>query len=134
VENIGEASDPGSPKRIQIDMSHAYPDPTLAGLNREFTLYSDGEVRLSDRYQFTRKPRSVEEAFITVEPVTVRQDGMIAVVGRKSVSITAETSGRFRVAERSESIPQGRDGQLLWRVVFRPSNLQRGMTVGFVII
>ena len=61
VEGLNREGD----KIVTIDMTRAYPDKTLKKLERRFVLGRRGGIELTDTYAFSRKPRSVEEAFVT---------------------------------------------------------------------
>jgi len=124
------------PKTATIDMSHAYDDASLQSLTRRLVLADDGSVELTDRYAFRRKPRSLEEAFITFEPVRVVRGGRAAVIGsgRRSVTLaSAPGAGRFAAARLVEESKEGRADRVVTRITFTPSSLAREMTLAFTI-
>lgn len=131
VEGLNAAG----PKSATIDMTHAYDDRTLSRLLRRFDLAPDGHVELSDRFAFTRAPRRLEEAFITFEPVRIARGGRAAVVGRgrRSVTITARTPGRFAAERLVEESEEGRTGAVVTRLTFAPARLEREMALVFRI-
>jgi len=132
VEGLNAAG----PKTATIDLTHAYAEPSLARLVRRFTLAEDGCVELCDSYAFRRKPRGVEEAFITFEPVKIASNGQAAVVGKgkRSLTIAARgTPGRFAATRLVEESKEGRADAVVTRITFAPARLERQMTLTFTI-
>lgn len=123
-------------KTLRIDLSKAYPDATLRTLIRTLTLRRDGSLRLLEEYAFSRKPVSVEEGFVTFDPVTIEKGGGAARIGRgdQTVRLAADGApGRFRVEDRTESLETDPRRRLLRRIVFTPDRLAREMTFSFLI-
>ena len=120
-------------KMIRMDLSHAYPDPTLERLVREFHVQSTGEVHLVDAYRFNQVPRSLEEAFITFESVVVAMDGESVLIGEDSAALTlaCTSPGRFAVEEISASAHEGRGTRPLRRITFTPQTLTVEMELMF---
>ncbi len=130
VEGLNQAGE----KRATVDMSHAYGDNRLERLLRRFTLAPDGTVELRDEYAFSRVPRSVEEAFITFEPVRIVRGGRAAVVGkgRQALTLTsAGAAGRFAAERLAEESEDGREDAVVTRITFAPARRAREMTLGF---
>ena len=118
------------------NMTRAYGDGTLTSLVRRFTLAEDGGIELADRYAFSRKPRSVEEAFITYEPVRIARGGRSAAIGRgrRTCTLSAPgTAGRFAAERLVEASKEGRTDGVVTRITFTPKTLQRDMTLTFAI-
>jgi len=131
VEGLNQA---GGEKRATVDMSHAYGDNSLERLLRRLTLAPDGTVELCDEYAFSRVPRSVEEAFITFEPVRVVRGRRAAVVGkgRQALTLTsAGAAGRFAAERLTEESHEGRENAVVTRITFAPARLAREMTLAF---
>ena len=122
-------------KTATIDMTHAYGEPTLEGLIRRFDLAPDGTLALTDTYAFSRKPRSLEEAFITYEPVRVARGARSVVIGkgRRAVTLTAEAPGRFAAERLVEESKEGRADAVVTRITFVPAKLDRQMALAFTI-
>jgi len=131
VEGLNAAG----PKTATIDMTHAYDDKSLKSLVRRLVLAADGSVELADRYVFGRKPRALEEAFITYEPVTIPRGGRSAVVGRgrRSVTLACASAGRFAAERLVEESKEGRTDGVVTRITFIPASLDRQMTLAFTI-
>jgi len=123
-------------KTTTIDMTHAYADKTLASLVRRFTMAEDGSVERADTYAFRRKPRALEEAFITFEPVRIAGGGRAAIVGRgrrKLVLAAPGTRGKFAAARLVEESKDARGDAIVTRITFVPSKLERQMTLAFTM-
>ena len=123
-------------KSATIDMTHAYNDKALKSLVRRFTLAEDGSVELADAYAFRRKPKALDEAFITFEPVRIARGGGAAIVGRGRRKLTlsaGKTPGRFAASRLVEESKEGRDHAVVTRITFTPSRLDREMTLQFAM-
>ena len=120
-------------KTITIDMSRAYPDPTLLKLTRVLELGRDGTLRIVDRFEFSSKPLELEEALVTFEPAQVR-DGCVEVGhGVSATTIRADVAGEFQVETFSPEQHEGLDPRPLHRVRFLPSSLAVEMCLSFLI-
>ncbi len=132
-----EGLNSGGDRTAVIDMTRAYPDRTLTRLQRRLVLSPRGVLRLTDAYAFTRRPRALEEAFVTFEPVTVGGGGRSVRIGkgRASVGMRADddTPGRFVVQPMRQYVKEDRWGRVLNRIVFRPRDLSRQMSMSFTI-
>jgi hypothetical protein len=125
------------PKMATIDMTHAYADRTLKSLVRQFVLDGDGTIQITDSYRFSRKPRSLEEAFVTYEDVRVAKAGRSVAIGRgaKKVTLRAKGAGGVFAAERLvEESKEGRTDGVVTRITFVPAELTRDMTLTFTIV
>jgi len=131
-----EGLDAPGAKTATIDMTHAYDDKTLASLIRRFVLAEDGSIELADAYAFTRRPRAVEEAFITFEPVEVAPGGRSVAIGagrRKLTLASRGTAGRFAAARLVEESREGRADAVVTRITFAPDRLDKQMALAFTI-
>ena len=124
-------------KTAIVDMTRAYPKGTVERLRRTFSLDPDtNRLTITDVYAFTRRPKSVEEAFITFENVRVAKGGRSVQIGPrgKGVSIRAVgMTGRFTVAALAEESGEGRTGKTIQRITFTPRSLDREMILTFVV-
>ena len=131
VEGLGGQGE----KRVVIEMTRAYPEPSLKKLVREFVLRPDGSLGIADEYEFSRKPKSVEEAFVTFEPASAAKGGRDVKIGRRGgqVTLSASQPGRFKVERLVEESKEGRSGGVLTRIAFRPARLAREMRLVFEV-
>lgn len=122
-------------KRATIDMTRAYDDATLEKLVREFVLSPDGGLTLTDTYEFTRRPESLEEAFITYEKAALLEGGRAVRVGEpgEGVTISAEGVGAFEVDRLVEESKEGRTAEVVSRITFRPAKLAKSIKLAFKI-
>jgi len=121
------------PKTAVMDLSRAYRDPTLRRFERTFRLGPSGALTLTDRFAFSRRPRALEEAFITLERARVAAGGLRVAIGRgrQRVTLRAESgSGRFAIEEFQEP---NHDGRLtaVRRITFTPRRLAAAMELAF---
>ncbi|MFC1806289.1 heparinase II/III family protein [Planctomycetota bacterium] len=123
------------PKAATIDMTRAYDDKTLTRLVRRFVLAEDGTVTLTDTFAFRRKPRALEEAFITYEPVAVARGRRSVAIGsgRRKITVTCDTPGAFAADRLVEESKEGRTDRVVTRITFVPAVLSRDMTLAFTI-
>ncbi len=130
IEEVAALPDGGWTATMEI--SRAYPDETLKSLQRTFVLQADGGLRLEDRYSFAAKPQSLEENFVTFEPVQVVADGQEVRIGsaEKHLSLTSAGNGNFTAKKLvNESQACGREP--LWRIAFTPTELSTNVTLTF---
>ena len=127
----------GGARTVTIEMADAYEDPTLTGLTRVIEAPDAAErVVLTDRFVFARPPTSVLEHFITVLPVAVAEDGRSVEVASEAdgkAVLTAESAGRFEVAELTDQSAESRHGELVRRIGFVPETLAKEMALRFVV-
>ena len=125
-------------KRAVIDMTHAYPLGTVKKLVRTFTLDADANrLALEDAYTFARRPRSLEEAFITFERARVAKDGRSVQIGPRRGGLLlreVDTPGKFDAARLVEESKEGRSGQVITRITFVPEKLDREMRLRFEMV
>ncbi|KPK83473.1 MAG: hypothetical protein AMJ81_08205 [Phycisphaerae bacterium SM23_33] len=122
------------PKRAAVDMTRAYDDKTLKRLTRELVLDRDGALTVADDYEFSRTPRSIEEAFVTFERARAAGSGRSVLIGqgRGAVRLSATgAGGRFAVQRLVEESEEGRTGDVLRRITFTPNRLQKSMRLAF---
>jgi hypothetical protein len=121
-------ADGAGEKRAVIDMTRAYDVKGLKKLVRELTLREDGSLRVADAYEFARRPKSVEEAFVTYEKASVVRRGAAVRIGPRGRSVTITWSGApgsFAAERLVEESKEGRSGGVVTRVTFRPRRLER---------
>ena len=124
------------PKAATLDLSQAYPDKTLERFIRRFDLAEDGSLALTDRFAFTRKPRALEEAFITFEPVRITRGGRSAVIGTRPNAVTLRSTGdpgTFAAERLVEESKEGRSDGVVTRITFTPATLARELTLAFTV-
>ena len=123
-------------KIAAIDMTHAYPKGTVNSLRRTLELdASHNQLTLKDAYSFSRQPKSVEEAFVTFENAKIVAKGREVRLGSKTngLTIRAKAEGTFSINRMEEESKEGRGGEVITRIVFRPSNLDKEMVLTFEI-
>lgn len=122
-------------KIIVIEMAGGYPDPTLTRLRRELKLDQAGWLHLTDHYQFSEPPHSVEEAFITFENVTILDPCRCVQIGDSGQSLVLSTmvAGQFAVEAFAKQQHEGRDSRPLQRITFTPAVLQPKMVLSFMV-
>lgn len=122
-------------KAAEIEMTAAYADKTLTALQRRLELDARGGLTIRDRYEFSRTPRSLEEAFVTWQPAAVLGGRRAVRIGSgpSTVTLTAGTPGRLVVECLQDDDPVQRDGRILTRIALRPAQLTRAMTLLFVL-
>ena len=131
VENLNGPE----PKRAIVDMSRAYPRGLVERLVRTLTL-EGGKCLLEDRFEFPRRPRSLEEAFITFERARVTGGGSAVRIGPPGDRMTlkaAGTEGTFEVKRLVEESREGRTGQVITRITFSPARTGKKMSLRFEI-
>jgi hypothetical protein len=124
------------PKEAVVDMTRAYPKGTVKKLVRTFALdLETNQVTITDHYSFDRKPRKLEEAFITFEDVAVGSGGRSVQIGSKSkgITLTTATKGKFSVVTLTEESKEGRADQPIRRITFVPAALDRNMDISFTV-
>jgi hypothetical protein len=121
-------------KTIDVDMGRAYADPTLRQMTRQFHLDRTGELRIIDLFEFTEPPRSLEEAFVTFEPVKINETGCAVYIGSEgqAIAMRSDIEGRFAVESFTPEEHEGQDQRVLYRVSFMPDRLSTSMRVKFL--
>jgi hypothetical protein len=122
------------PKQAIIDMTRAYPDPTLIELRRELELNGNALLRMTDIYRFSEMPSAIEEAFITFEPVALSTDRKAVVIGPAGtpVRLHCKQDGEFAVQAFTPEEHQGQDPRTVHRIAFHPAALRKSMELEFV--
>jgi hypothetical protein len=112
-------------KIVTMDLSRAYPDPTLKRFIRTLHLSPAGILRVTDELTFDSKPASIEEAFITFEPVVFASDHATATLGQgdAQLHLKASVEGKFSLEEIPPAQHEGRDPRPLRRVIFTPRQI-----------
>jgi hypothetical protein len=133
---IEQAAD-GKWKAVCIDMTRAYPAGTVTSLLRRFELdVTTHCLTLVDRYVFKRKPRRLEECFITLERATLIEDDRAVQLGPKRgglvLAAAADTPGMFAATPLVEESKEGKTG-LITRITFTPATLARELQLTFTI-
>jgi len=121
-------------KQAVVEMADAYDDKTLKRLSRRFLLAPDGTVTLTDVYEFTRSPSSIEEAFVTFQPARAAKGGRSVTIGKGQNSMRLSVSGaagRFAVQRLVEESAVGRTQDVLTRITFRPQRPRKHMELTF---
>lgn len=107
-------------KKAVIDMTGAYPKGAALKLERSFILDGDSNILiLEDVFEFKRKPRSLEEAFVTYEDARVA--GKSVLIGPKSRGATLSLesgAGRFKAVRMEKESEEGLGGRLLARIPY----------------
>ena len=126
-----------SVKTAVVDMTRAYSKGAVDRLVRTFTLDPESNrLTLTDEYSFSKRPKSLLEAFVTFEIVQVARGGQSVQIGPrgKGVSIRIEgAAGRFAVTALTEESKEGRTDKTIQRITFTPRTLGREMALTFVI-
>lgn len=133
VEGLNEAGR----KQATIDMSRAYPRGIVKKLVRTLELDSArNKLTIEDAYQFSKKPSSLEESFVTFEKAIVNKKGDSVRIGpvRGGVTMTAGQPGRFRVKTMKEKPEHTKPGTPdLQRITFVPSKLSAQFALRFSV-
>jgi len=122
-------------KVCKLDLTHAYDIPALRSLIRTFRLAPNGSLQIEDAYALTDTPTTIEEAFITLEPARLLNNGQAVRIGkgRTAAKLTAvETPGIFAIQALTEESKEGHSG-LVRRITFTPRNRHPRMTLTFEI-
>lgn len=121
-------------KAIVLDLSHAYPDPSLRKFIRQIILDKSGSIRLIDSFEFDSPVTSLQEAFITFEPAEVLEDKVTVGTGDSAVVITANAPGNMFIECFSPSEHEGVVNRPLYRICFVPQILSQAMSLEFAVI
>jgi len=120
-------------KVVTIDLAHAYPDPTLRKFLRQFVLGKDGSVRMVDQFEFSKVPVSLEEAFVSFEPIEVQGHALKIGTGTATVGITSKVPGTFHVDCFTKAQHEGFNPRVLYRARFLPDMLDATIQLEFTI-
>ncbi len=131
VENLNGVGE----KRAVIDMTRAYPRGRVKKLIRTFRLDAN-RLALEDAYTFSRKPKFLEEAFITFEKATVARNGRSVQIGSRPKGLVlsaVDTPGRFSAERLVEESKDGRTDDVITRITFVPGRLEKEMCLRFEV-
>jgi len=126
-------------KAVRIELAGAYDVDSLRRLDRVVELPAGGEtLRLTDTFAFTGPPLTIEEGFVTTQPVEVAADGGSVTIhpdGAPAATLVAEgCEGRFALKEfTEESEAENRAGEIVRRITFTPAGLAEEVTLRFVL-
>ncbi len=131
-------------KTAGIDMTRAYAAGVARSLVRTLTLDGNGRsLMIEDHFVFDRKPKSLEEAFVTYEAVKISRDGRSVQIGPKRGGAVLRASdntpgfpgfpGKFAVVEVPGSLEEGRTDKAIQRISFTPDTLAKNMTLRFTL-
>lgn len=115
-------------RRYTFNMERAYEQDELLSLVRDFEC-EDGFVRMTDTYEFSEQPKSVTERFISLLPMTLAEDKVIA--GDSELCFDTEL---FEVCLGSEEVErkQGKTGTVYFADL-KVKNPEKNMNLEFVI-
>jgi len=137
IEGSGLGGD--GAKSLHVEFGEAYDVESIERVGRTIELAAGGrQMGLTDTFEFSSPPASVEEAFMTTHPADVADDGLSVTIrpeGAPAATLAAvDTPGRFEMAELvEESQAESRTGVLLRRIRFTPTELSGRMTLRFVL-
>ena len=117
-------------KSLCIDLSQAYPDPTLARFERRLTLNADGDLEIADDLEFSAAPSAVLEVFTTYLPCEAVGDGVL-IGGADGMTLKSNQSGSFAVELHQVESRCAPEDKMLRRIVFTPSDLKGKMSLAF---
>jgi hypothetical protein len=128
---VDHAAADGS-KTLRIDLSHAYPDPTLTRFERKLTLRADGDLEIADEFEFSKAPGTLQEVFTTYLPCEAEGDG-VRIGGTEGMILKSKQPGNFRVELHEVDSECAAEDKMLRRIVFTPSDLKGRMLLGFAL-
>lgn len=91
-----------------FSMENGYAEPTLNGLKREFKCEAD-EIILTDTYEFSEKPESVTERFVSLLPIEITDDGAkcgdtLLVYDKELCDVTLKEDSIFRSGHKEQTV------------------------------
>jgi hypothetical protein len=131
----GLAVDPASPdgsKSLRIDLSRAYPDPTLTRFERKLTLSAHGDLEIADDFEFSQSPGALQEVFTTYLPCEAEGDG-VRIGGKEGMILNSKQPGSFAVELHEVDSPCAPEDKMLRRIVFIPSELNERQSLRFAL-
>jgi hypothetical protein len=117
---------------LRIDLSRAYPDPTLTRFERKLTLSAHGDLEIADDFGFSQSPGALQEVFTTYLPCEAEGDG-VRVGGTEGMIFKSMQSGSFTVELHEVDSPCAPEDKMLRRIVFTPSDLKGRLSLGFAL-
>jgi hypothetical protein len=127
--SVDHAAVDGS-KALRIDLSRAYPDPTLTRFERKLTLSPQGDLQIADEFEFSKAPGTLQEVFTTYLPCEAEGDG-VRIGGTEGMILKSNQSGSFAVELHEVASPCAPEDKMLRRIVFTPAGLEARMLLGF---
>jgi hypothetical protein len=128
---VDQAAADGS-KTLRIDLSHAYPDPTLTRFERKLTLSAHGDLEIADEFEFSKAPGTLQEVFTTYLPCEAEGDG-VRIGGTEGMILKSKQPGNFRVELHEVNSKCAPEDKMLRRIVFTPASLEARMLLGFAL-
>jgi hypothetical protein len=128
---VDHAATDGS-KSLRIDLSRAYPDPTLTRFDRKLTLSAQGDLEVADEFQFSKAPATLQEVFITYLTCEAVGDA-VRIDGKEGMILKSKQLGSFAVELHEVDSPCAPEDKMLRRIVFTPSELKECMSLGFTL-
>ncbi|MFN6045803.1 MAG: heparinase II/III family protein [Verrucomicrobiota bacterium] len=117
-------------KSLSIDLSRAYPDPTVVRFERRLTLNADGDLEIADDFEFSQSPSALLEVFTTYLPCEAVSDGVL-IGGAEGMTLKSNQSGSFAVELHQVESRCAPEDKMLRRIVFTPSDLKGNMSLAF---
>jgi hypothetical protein len=117
-------------KALRIDLSRAYPDPTLTRFERKLTLSPDGDLQIADVFDFSKAPGLLQEVFTTYLPCEAQGDG-VRIGGTEGMILKSMQPGSFAVELHEVASPCAPEDKMLRRIVFTPAGLEARVSLGF---
>ena len=117
-------------KSLRIDLSRAYPDPTVVRFERRLTLNADGDLEIADDFEFSAAPSALLEVFTTYLPCEAVGD-VVLIGGAEGMNLKSNQSGSFAVELHQVESRCAPEDKMLRRIVFTPSDLKGNMSLAF---
>ena len=117
-------------KALRIDLSRAYPDPTLTRFERKLMLSPDGDLQIADDFGFSKSPAALQEVFPTYLPCEAEGDGVL-IGGSGGMILKSKQPGNFVVELHEVDSPCAPEDKMLRRIVFTPASLESRMLLTF---
>jgi hypothetical protein len=128
---VDHAAADGS-KSLRIDLSHAYPDPTLTRFERKLKLSAHGDLEIADDFEFSQSAGALQEVFTTYLPCEAEGDG-VRIGGKDGMILKSSQPGSFANELHEVDSPCAPEDKMLRRIVFTPSELKGCMSLGFAL-
>jgi hypothetical protein len=128
---VDHAAADGS-KTLRIDLSHAYPDPTLTRFERKLTLSAHGDLDIADEFEFSKVPGTLQEVFTTYLPCEAEGDG-VRIGGTEGMILKSKQPGNFTVELHEVDSECALEDKMLRRIVFTPTSMEALMLLGFAL-
>ena len=119
-------------KALRIDLSRAYPDPTLTRFERKLTLSTRGDLEIADDFEFSKAPGTLQEVFTTYLPCEAEGDG-VRIGSTEGMILKSRQRGSFALELHKVESPCAPQDKMLRRIVFTPSDLNGCMSLRFAL-